>query len=83
MPQLTYAEPAGTAEGKSANAARCVALGAGLSLDPLTLEPDDARAAVATVLADPRYRSGAERLRDELAAQPPVVQAVSWIESLA
>jgi UDP:flavonoid glycosyltransferase YjiC (YdhE family) len=65
------------------NAARCVALGAGLSLDPLTLQPDDARAAVATVLADPRYRSGAERLRDELAAQPPVTQAVSWIESLA
>ena len=65
------------------NAARCVALGAGLSLDALTAGPDDARAAVAAVLEEARYRAAAGRLRDELAAQPPVEEAVGWIEALA
>jgi UDP:flavonoid glycosyltransferase YjiC (YdhE family) len=65
------------------NAARCAALGAGLSLDPLSLVPDGAGSAVAEVLEDPRYRRAAERLRDELAAQPPVDEAVGWIEALA
>jgi len=65
------------------NAARCVALGAGLALDPLSLTPDGARAAVSRVLVEPAYRRAAERLRDELAAQPPVAEAVGWIEALA
>jgi UDP:flavonoid glycosyltransferase YjiC (YdhE family) len=65
------------------NAARCAALGAGRSLDPLTLTPDGARAAIADVLEDARYRRAAERLRDELAAQPPAADAVRWIEALA
>jgi UDP:flavonoid glycosyltransferase YjiC (YdhE family) len=64
------------------NAARCVALGAGLSLDPLAAGPDDARAAVAEVLGQPRFRAAAGRLGDELAAQPPVEDAVGWIEAL-
>ena len=64
------------------NAARCVAVGAGLSLDAITLTPDAAGAAVDEVLAEPRYRRAAERLRDELAAQPPVEEAVGWIERL-
>jgi UDP-glucoronosyl and UDP-glucosyl transferase len=64
------------------NAARCVAVGAGLSLDAMTLSPDAARAAVDEILREPRYRRAAERLRDELAAQPPVADAAGWIERL-
>ena len=65
------------------NAARCVALGAGSSLDALALTPDGAAAAVREVLASPRFRRAAERLAAELAAQPPVADAVGWIEELA
>jgi UDP:flavonoid glycosyltransferase YjiC (YdhE family) len=65
------------------NAARCVAVGAGLSLDALALTPEMAAAAVREVLAEPRHRRAAERLQVELAAQPPVSHAVELIERLA
>jgi UDP:flavonoid glycosyltransferase YjiC (YdhE family) len=64
------------------NAARCVALGAGLALDPLTLRPEDARDAVAEVLDEPAHRRAAERLRDELAKQSSVGDAVAAMEAL-
>ena len=65
------------------NAARCVAVGAGVALDALALTPAAAAAAVREVLGEPRYRRAAERLAAELAAQPPASEAVAWIEELA
>ena len=65
------------------NAARCVAVGAGVALDALALTPDGAAAAVREVLGEARFRGAAERLAAELAAQPPAAEAVAWIEELA
>ncbi|MEV0677868.1 glycosyltransferase [Actinosynnema sp. NPDC050436] len=53
-----------------ANAERCAALGAGLALDAVTATPEDVRAAVSRLLAEPEHRRAAERLRAELAALP-------------
>jgi UDP:flavonoid glycosyltransferase YjiC (YdhE family) len=64
------------------NAARCVELGVALALDPLQATPDSVREAAATVLADPRYRRNAQRLRDEIAAMPPPSHAVALLEGL-
>jgi MGT family glycosyltransferase len=64
------------------NAARCAELGVALALDPLQATPDSVREAAATVLADPRYRRNAERLRDEIAAMPPPDHAVALLEEL-
>lgn len=53
------------------NAARCAAaVGVCRMLDPLRATPRDVRDAATAVLADPAYRQAAERLRDEIAAQP-------------
>ena len=65
------------------NAARCVAVGAGVALDALALTPTAAATAVREVLDEPRFRRAADRLRAELAALPPVSEAVGWIEALA
>ena len=64
------------------NAARCGALGVGLGLDAVALTPRDARAAVAELLSEPRYRDAAARLQAEIAAQPPPSHAVELIERL-
>jgi UDP:flavonoid glycosyltransferase YjiC (YdhE family) len=64
------------------NAARCVELGVALAFDPIQVTPDSVREAAATVLADPRYRRNAERLRDEIAAMPPPSHAVALLERL-
>jgi UDP:flavonoid glycosyltransferase YjiC (YdhE family) len=65
------------------NAARCAALGAGLTLDPIALTPQELRAAVAAVLAEPGYRRAAERLQAEIAALPEPASAVALLERLA
>jgi UDP:flavonoid glycosyltransferase YjiC (YdhE family) len=64
------------------NAARCTALGVGVALDAVALTPDEARAATSEVLTAPRYRAAAERLRAEVASQPPVEHAVALLERL-
>ncbi|QMU76339.1 glycosyltransferase family 1 protein [Streptacidiphilus sp. PB12-B1b] len=64
------------------NARRCVALGTGRVLDPVTASPEDVREAVATVLADHAYRRAAGRLRDEINALPGVETTVPRIEQL-
>lgn len=64
------------------NAARCAALGVGLALDAVTATPESVRAAVTTVLSDPRYRHAAERMRDEIAALPGPEYAVGLLERL-
>jgi UDP:flavonoid glycosyltransferase YjiC (YdhE family) len=64
------------------NAARCTALGVGVALDAVALTPDEARAATSEVLTAPRYGAAAERLRAEVASQPPVEHAVALLERL-
>jgi hypothetical protein len=64
------------------NAARCQALGVARVLDAVQATPATVREAVATVLADPAYRRAAERLRDEIAAQPEPAQAGTLLERL-
>lgn len=64
------------------NAARCAELGVGLALDAAGAAPEDVRAAVAAVLADPAYRRAAAPLRDEIAALPEPAHAVGLLEQL-
>jgi UDP:flavonoid glycosyltransferase YjiC (YdhE family) len=61
------------------NARTCEAAGAGIAV------PDavGAASALATVLADGRYRSAARRLRDELTAMPSPAECVSVLEDIA
>jgi UDP:flavonoid glycosyltransferase YjiC (YdhE family) len=64
------------------NAARCEALGVGLTLDAMRAQPGDVRDAVSAVLADPAYRAAAERVRDEIAALPGTDHALALLERL-
>jgi UDP:flavonoid glycosyltransferase YjiC (YdhE family) len=66
-----------------ANAARCQALGVGVSLDPVRATPGDVADSVTAVLADPSYRRAAHRLQAEIAAQPEPAAAVVLLERLA
>jgi hypothetical protein len=65
------------------NAARVAALGAGQVISPDERTPEAIRAAVRTVLADPAYRLGAERTRDEIRALPQLEETVTLLEQLA
>jgi UDP:flavonoid glycosyltransferase YjiC (YdhE family) len=65
------------------NAARCAALGLGRVVPPAELTPEAARRAVLAVLADPRYRANAARLRDEIAALPGPERGAALLERLA
>jgi UDP:flavonoid glycosyltransferase YjiC (YdhE family) len=65
------------------NAEQCARLGVGRELDPVTATPDDVRAAVAEVLADPGYRQAAARVREEMLALPEPRAAVPLLERLA
>jgi len=64
------------------NAARCVALGVGVSLDAEHATSEEIRAAVAAVLADPSYRQAARRMRDAVAELPDRAHAVALLEKL-
>ena len=64
------------------NAARCEELGVARVLDPVAATPADVRAAVAEVLEEGRYRTAAERLRQEFAALPGPAYAVELLERL-
>jgi UDP:flavonoid glycosyltransferase YjiC (YdhE family) len=65
------------------NAARCAELGVAELLDAGTSSAEDVRAAVACVLSDPLYRTGAERIREEIAGLPGPEHAVRLLERLA
>ncbi|MBM7790937.1 glycosyltransferase [Tenggerimyces flavus] len=69
------------------NAARVEALGAGLQVrnDHLDDPVDPAWVAEATrrVLAEPSFRTGAEKLRADIHALPPADEAVAFFEELA
>ena len=65
------------------NAARCEAVGAGQTLDALTVTPRDVRAAVERALQDPHMRAAARRLRAAIATLPPPTHTVTLLERLA
>lgn len=65
-----------------ANAARCVELGVGVSLDASTATPAEIARAVTTTLEDPGYVRSARRLADAHARLPPVEEAVRRIEQI-
>jgi UDP:flavonoid glycosyltransferase YjiC (YdhE family) len=58
-------------------------LGVAEVLDAVEAAPGAIRGAVATVLADRRYRASAERVREEIAAMPDPEYAVKLLERLA
>lgn len=64
------------------NAARCEQLGVARVLDAVRTTPEDVREAVTDVLADPSYRSAAERIADEIAALPGPEHTVPLLERL-
>ncbi|ONI80204.1 glycosyl transferase [Saccharothrix sp. ALI-22-I] len=64
------------------NAEQCVRLGVGKELNPITVTPQDVRAAVTEVLADSSYRRAAERVRTEMLDLPDPTQAVPLLERL-
>lgn len=65
------------------NAARLTALGAAVTLDPVTLTPDSLAAAVHRALEDPGPREAAGRLAAEIAAQPTAAELVPLLEAVA
>lgn len=64
------------------NAARCVAVGAAVALDPIAATSTMIRDAVRTVTTDPSYAAAARGLQAEMAALPPPEEAVDRIVSL-
>lgn len=64
------------------NAARCAALGAAISIDPVSVDPSAIQAAVRALGTDPSYRTAAESLQAEMAALPPPDRAVERIVAL-
>lgn len=65
------------------NVARCEALGVARALDALTATAESIGQAATGMLADPRYRRAAERIRDEYAALPGPAYGVTLLERLA
>jgi MGT family glycosyltransferase len=68
---------------QAGNANRCAALGVARVVAADQRAPEFIRAAVRDVLADPRYRENAERLRDQMLALPGARYAVGLLEQLA
>ena len=68
---------------KPASAARVVAAGAGVRLEPRRCTPEGLRAAVDEVLGDPRYARAAQQAAERLAAAPGPAGAAALIERLA
>ena len=65
------------------NAGRCEQLGVAKVISPDNRTAEAFRQAVAEVLSDPRYRSNAQRLREEMEQLPSLEDAVGWLERLA
>lgn len=63
-------------------AARIQDTGVGINLDVAEPEPSDLKAALSELLGEPRYRDSAERMRDELLAQPHPTEVVQWLVDL-
>ncbi|HEX4701543.1 MAG TPA: glycosyltransferase [Pseudonocardiaceae bacterium] len=64
------------------NAQRCVELGVGQVLDAVAATPEQVRDTARGILDTVTYRHAAERIRDEINAQPDVTRTIPLIESL-
>jgi UDP:flavonoid glycosyltransferase YjiC (YdhE family) len=64
------------------NADRCVALGVGRALDPMTATAGEVRDALHAVLHEPGYRAAAQALRTEVAGLPGPERAAKLLEQL-
>jgi MGT family glycosyltransferase len=64
-------------------ALRVRSTGAGRMLDPADVSPDAVRREARRLLDDPVYRLNARRLRDEIAAMPPLDHGLDLLERLA
>jgi UDP:flavonoid glycosyltransferase YjiC (YdhE family) len=64
------------------NARRCADLGTARVLDAACATPDEIRAAVSAVLAEPAYRRAAARIQDEINTLPEPEQAIPLLERL-
>jgi len=65
------------------NTGYMVQAGAGLLLDPDTLQPGEIADAVRALLEDPAHRAAAEAVRDEMLALPTPAELVSTLEDIA
>jgi MGT family glycosyltransferase len=65
-----------------ANAARVVAVGAGVRLLPADVSSEGVYAALQRLLGDDRYTAAARRLRDEIAAMPAPSEGVAALARL-
>jgi UDP:flavonoid glycosyltransferase YjiC (YdhE family) len=66
-----------------AQAARCVELGLGRSIDAAKLSPERLRREVRTVRSDPHFRKATAEFRAELQALPSSADAADLLETLA
>ena len=64
-------------------AARCVECGVGLALEPDNVSPATVHDALRALLANTALRTGAERVRASIDAQPDVTATVPALETLA
>jgi UDP:flavonoid glycosyltransferase YjiC (YdhE family) len=64
------------------NADRCEALGCGIVLDAFDAAPEDIATALELVTTDPTYRRSAQRLAEEIAAQPAYDELTELVELL-
>ncbi|HEX2808544.1 MAG TPA: glycosyltransferase [Kineosporiaceae bacterium] len=74
---------AGTTEDKPEVGDRVAWSGAGINLKVKSPTPDQIRAAVRAVLAEPRYRRNAERIRDDYRTHDAPAEAALMLEQLA
>ncbi len=83
---LTHGVPlvvAGTTEEKPEIAARVAWSGAGINLKTKSPTPEQIRAAVQAIQADPRYRHHAQRIQADYGRHNPANEAATLLEQLA
>jgi MGT family glycosyltransferase len=65
------------------NAQRCEALGLAITLDALTVRPEEIATACQTILQEPSYQQAAKQIQAEYRALPTVSEALAQIERIA
>ncbi|MFI5605740.1 glycosyltransferase [Amycolatopsis sp. NPDC051903] len=64
------------------NARRAARLGTGVALDPANATPDEIHATAARLLTEARWREAAQRVQEEINAQPGAEETVPLLEAL-
>jgi UDP:flavonoid glycosyltransferase YjiC (YdhE family) len=65
------------------NAARAVALGASITIEPRQLSPANVAEAVTRILTEPRWRVAAQTIQREIAAMPSPQEVAADVAALA